>query len=168
MSGSESAFWQFSLRLYGQPDVPAACLSLQDQHGVDVNLLFFILFLSTNERRVGTNDIRRMDAHINGWRTRVVQPLRAIRRDLKGGFAPVDAAAAEALRSTIKRDELHAERLQQEILERDFPAATIGTKATLRASAEANIAAYGEIIGALPEAPVSTLLAALNNAFNPK
>ena len=168
MRGSESAFWQFSLRLYGQPDVPAACLSLQDQQGIDVNLLFFILFLSVNERRVSADNIRRIDAHISDWRTRVVQPLRAIRRDLKGGIAPVDTTAAETLRSAIKRDELQAERLQQEILEREFPPGSIGSHATARVATEANIAAYGAVVGALPAAPVTTLLTALTVAFSLK
>jgi uncharacterized protein (TIGR02444 family) len=168
MSGSESAFWQFSLRLYGRPDVPAACLSLQDQQGIDVNLLFFILFLAINEQQISADDIRRIDACISDWRTRVVQPLRAVRRDLKGGIAPVNAAAAEALRSAIKRDELQAERLQQEILEREFPLGSIGSHATARIAAEANIAAYGLVAGALPAAPVNALLTALTEAFSLK
>jgi uncharacterized protein (TIGR02444 family) len=168
VSESDSAFWQFSLRLYGQPEVAATCLALQDQQGVDVNLLFFILFLATNERRITADEIRRVDAHIHAWRTRVVQPLRAIRRNLKGGIAPIDTTAAEALRSAIKRDELQAERLQQEILERDFPPVSLGAHAPVRVAAEANIAAYGEIIGTLPAAPVNTLLAALSNAFSQK
>ena len=168
MNDSDSAFWQFSLRLYRQPDVAATCLALQDQHGIDVNLLFFIFFLALNERQVSADDIRRIDAHINDWRTRVVQPLRAIRRDLKGGIAPVDAAAAEALRSAIKRDELQAERLQQECLESEFPPGSTGSPATARVAAEANIVAYSAIVGALPAAPVNTLLTALTEAFSLK
>ena len=168
MSEGESAFWQFSLRFYGQPDVATTCLALQDQHGIDVNLLFFIIFLAVNERQVTAEDIRRIDACSNVWRTRVVQPLRAIRRDLKGGIAPVDTTASEALRSALKRDELQAERLQQEILEREFPPGSIGSHATARAAADANIAAYGEIVGVLPATPVNTLLAALHNAFSQK
>jgi uncharacterized protein (TIGR02444 family) len=168
MSGSESAFWQFSLRFYGRPEVPAACLSLQDQQDIDVNLLFFILFLAINERHLTADDIRRIDAHISDWRARVVQPLRAIRRDLKGGIAPVETAAAEALRSNIKRDELQAERLQQEILEQEFPPVSTGSFATARVAAEANIAAYSAVAGALPQAAVNTLLTALTEAFSLK
>ena len=69
--------------------------------------------------------------------------------------------AAEALRSAIKGDELAAERVQQETLEREFPAGSTGARAAPHLAAAANIAAYGAITasaGALPDAPVNTLL----------
>jgi uncharacterized protein (TIGR02444 family) len=184
MNGGASAFWQFSLRYYRRAEVPAACLSLQDEQGIDVNLLFFILFLAINQRQISADEIRRMAACVSEWRTRVVQPLRAIRRDLKSGIAPVDAVAAEALRSAIKRDELQAERLQQEILEREFPPASVGSHAPARVAAEANIAAFGTVGtmgtlgtvgtvgtagtvgGTLPAAHINTLLTALREEFS--
>lgn len=168
MAASEnaSAFWQFSLRFYRQPAVPALCLKLQDENGVDVNILFLLIFLATHGRALTPDDVRRIDAHIHDWRERVVLPLRALRRDLKGGIPPIDPVAAEALRSAIKRDELQAERLQQEALERAFPPAITGTPASPRAAAAANIAVYGAVIGALPQATVAALLAELTAEFN--
>jgi len=166
MSG-DSAFWQFSLRFYRRPEVPALCLKLQDEHGVDVNLLFLLVFFSINKRRLTPGEVRRIDASISRWRECVVQPLRAIRRDLKNGIAPIDVNAADTLRSAIKRDELEAERLQQLTLERAFPVATTGTHAAPRAAAAANIAAYGKILGApLPGATVNALLASLFAEFD--
>ena len=166
MSESESAFWRFSLRFYQRPDVGATCLNLQDQHGIDVNLLFFILFLAVNGCRITVADVRRIDACVGAWRERVVQPLRAIRRNLKGGISPIDTQSTEALRSAIKRDELLAERLQQETLEREFPATSTGTIAEPRRAAMENIAAYGSIIGTLPQAAIDHLLAALAEEFS--
>lgn len=168
MNAGESAFWLFSLQFYRRPGVAEVCLSLQDNAGCDVNLLFFILFLSIHERRLTADEVRCIEACIGDWRRRVVQPLRAIRRDLKGGILPVDAQAAEALRSAIKRDELAAERVQQETLEREFPVASTGARAAPRVAAAANIAAYGAITalaGTLPEAAVNTLLTALTEEF---
>ena len=165
MNKSPSAFWHFSLRLYRRPEVPAVCIDLQDQHGLDVNLLFFIVFLAINQRRVTADDIRRIDAYIRDWRARVVQPLRALRRDLKGGITPVDANATEALRSAIKRDELQAERLQQETMERAFPVLSIGVMAEPRAAALENLNAHGAVFGALPQAAIDTLLSALTAEF---
>lgn len=162
----DSAFWDFSLRFYRRPEVPPLCLALQDEHGVDVNLLFLLYFFGMNGRRLNADDVRRIDAHIQDWRGRVVQPLRAIRRDLKGGIAPIDTQAAAALRDAIKRDELQAERLQQESLEREFPLASIGITATPRAAIAANIAAYRAVIGALPDATMNALLAAIDAEFN--
>lgn len=166
MSERDSAFWRFSLRLYRRPEVPALCLDLQDQFNVDVNLLFFILFLAINERQLTLDDVRRIDTHVCAWRSRVVQRLRALRRDLKGGVAPMDMRAAEALRNAIKRNELQAERLQQEALEREFPAHATGSTAAPRVAAAANIKAYGSLIGALPNATINALLTALTAEFS--
>lgn len=165
MNAGASAFWQFSLRFYRQPEVAPICIALQDQHAVDVNLLFFILFLAVNGRRLTADDVRRIDACIRDWRTRVVQPLRAIRRELKSGIAPIDTQASEALRSEIKRCEQYAERLQQEMLERAFPAATIGKLNPALDTAAANVAAYGTLIGALPAVAVQNLLRLFAEAF---
>ena len=161
----DSAFWRFSLRFYRRPEVADACIKLQDNAGIDVNLLFFIMFLAINERSLEAEEMRRIDLCIREWRTRVVQPLRAVRRDLKGGIRPVDAAAAEVLRSAIKRDELQAERVQQETLEREFPLLSTGARAAPRVAAAANIAAYAALVGALPVAPVNILLNALADEF---
>ena len=169
MDTGASAFWKFSLRFYQQPSVPPVCIALQDQQGVDVNLLFFILYLARNGRRLSSDEVQRIDASTHDWRLRIVQPLRAIRRELKTGIAPVATPDSAALRSAIQRDELLAERLQQEALEREFPLSSTGSAAVPQAAAAANIAAYGTLIGkmsgamggTLPETAVNTLLKAL-------
>ena len=44
---SKSPFWQFSIKFYAVPGVPQACIELQDQAKVDVNILFFLLWNAT-------------------------------------------------------------------------------------------------------------------------
>ena len=166
MTDGDSAFWRFSLRFYARAEIPPLCIALQDEQGIDVNLLFFILFLSLHQRKVTTDEVRHIDAAIQDWRANVVQPLRVLRRNLKGGFAPAQAADAETLRSAIKRDELAAERIQQETLEREFPAQSTGTVAEPREAAAANIAAYGAVTTPFPAAAVATLLSALTDEFS--
>ena len=39
-----SPFWRFSLRFYRQPRVADACIALQEESGVDVNLLLYLLW----------------------------------------------------------------------------------------------------------------------------
>ncbi len=162
MSTEASTFWQFSLHFYRRPEIPPLCIALQDNYRVDVNLLFFILFLSLNGRQLTTEDVQRIDASIRDWRMKIVQPLRMIRRELKVGITPVEAQLSDALRNAIKRDELLAERLQQEALERKFPVEAIGSAAEPRAAATANMAAYASLIGTLPEVLTSPLLHSLN------
>jgi uncharacterized protein (TIGR02444 family) len=45
-----SDFWRFSLSFYRTQDVPAACISLQDRHGLDVNIMLFALWLASMGR----------------------------------------------------------------------------------------------------------------------
>lgn len=173
----ESEFWRFSLKFYGQPGVPALCIALQDNYGIDANLLFYLIFLGFNGRRLTPVEVRPIDDSVRDWRENVVQPLRAVRRGLKTGIAPVEQPAAEALRSAVKRAELQAERLQQEALERQFPVASAGLPALAVEATRANIAAYfetkavGKMRGTVgrascpPENPVEQLLTSLAAAF---
>ena len=157
-----SPFWRFSLAFYARPPVAAACLELQDHAGIDVNLLLYLLFLATRGRQVSRDDVARIDAGIAPWREQVVLPLRSVRRQLKPGIPPCDKTASDLLRSAVKRAELDAERIEQETIERLAPVDTVGHATASRLdAARANLAAYGAFIGALPAAPLATLLDAL-------
>jgi uncharacterized protein (TIGR02444 family) len=166
MDSNHSAFWRFSLRFYAREGVAPLCLALQDQQGVDVNIMFLLLFLAFQQRQVTAADVQNIDNAVADWRARAVTPLRALRRDLKSGVASMDVQVVEALRSEIKRCELYAERLQQEMLERAFPAATTGAASATEKAAAANIAAYGAVIGGLPETAVQNLLRLFSEAFS--
>jgi uncharacterized protein (TIGR02444 family) len=157
----ESAFWRFSLAFYARPGVAEACLRLQDDAGVDVNVMFYVLFLATQMRQIDRIDVAQIDASIKAWREVAVVPLRTLRRRLKTGIEPVSVADTESLRSAVKRVELEAERIEQEWLEKNVPAPTLGTPSASRvAAAHANLAAYGALLNRLPDAPVAALLAA--------
>jgi len=159
MEGEHSPFWNFSLEFYSRPRVAPACLELQDNAGVDVNVLFYLMFLAQQGRQLNRDDVARIDATVLAWRDRAVKPLRSLRRDLKNRLAQSDVAAIAALRTEVKRIELEAERIEQQMLERLVPASTIGTQVpSPDAAARANIAAYGEFLGGLPAAPVTLLL----------
>lgn len=112
------------------------------------------------------DEVRRIDNTIAPWRTSVVQPLRALRRQLKDGIAPIDTQTTQDFRNAIKRDELHAERLQQEAMERAFPFHAVGKSAAPREAAAANMAAYAAVVGALPQAAINALLASLIEEFS--
>lgn len=155
----KSAFWQFSLALYARPQVANACLELQDSAGADVNVMFYLLHLATLQRQVDRDDVARIDELVATWRERAVLPLRRLRRRLKTGIEPFPVRDTELLRSSIKRIELDAEHIQQDMLERLAPASVTGAPATSRAAAaRANLAAYAAFLGGLPAAPVAILL----------
>lgn len=138
-----SAFWQFSLSLYGRPGVPDLCIALQDTHKIDVNVLFYLLFRAEQAEGFGVSTIANLDAGIKGWRDEVVRPLRAVRRVLKTDALARLANDDDALRQTIKAAELRAEKLQQYAIER--MGQTLGTTQhpTPTAAASASWQAYG-------------------------
>lgn len=163
--GRTNPFWDFSLRLYASPAVQKACLELQDGSGVDVNVLLYMLWHGANRRRLSDADANAVLAAVDPWRVGVVVPLRTARRNLKQPPIVIDAQAAEALRTIIKKAELEAERLQQAALYAmklqlpEQPAAI-----SVRAIAAANSAAYGAALARpLAEAPLGVMLDALDD-----
>ena len=113
---SKSPFWQFSVKFYAVPGVADACIALQDQAKVDVNILFYLLWNATQGRAFNAADVTEIEHRIGPWREVAVVPIRDIRRALKSPPPVVEPAAAEALRTRVKAVELEAERLQQEAL----------------------------------------------------
>ena len=156
-----SPFWTFSLRIYRQPGVPPACLTLQDDAGVDVNVLLFGLFAASQGRQLSRADLSAIATFIEPWRSSVVVPLRGVRRVLRETPDGFDSLAAPALRASVKAIELEAERLQQEALYARWPVAGLGSPAPAAEAARANIEAYRASLGAEFElGAVEALLAA--------
>lgn len=157
-----SPFWRFSLAFYRAPEVAAACLQMQDEAGVDVNLLFFLLWNASLKRRLSASDVAAIDRHVSGWRQGVVVPLRGVRRILKSAPGPIDPATAEIFRARVKGLELEAERLQQEALYDFAPSASLGVAAaSADEAARANVAAYEAHVGRrFPQPAVDTVLRA--------
>jgi uncharacterized protein (TIGR02444 family) len=143
-----SPFWRFSLRIYGAEGVPAACLTLQDGSGVDVNVLLFALFAASQGRQLAQADLEAIIAAIEPWRLNAVVPLRSVRRFLKeapGGFEGQDIPA---LRQRVKMLELEAERLQQEVLFSSWTMPALGAPAPASQAARANVDAYAAALAA--------------------
>ncbi len=156
-----SPFWTFSLRIYGRPGVPAACLALQNGSGVDVNVMLFGLFLANAGRSLDAADVAAIASAVEAWKADVVVPLRRVRTLLKSSPAVVDSAGAAALRDRVKAVELEAERLQQEALFAAFPAATTGAPRARDTAARDGLLAYQTHLGVVFDAAaVGTILAA--------
>jgi uncharacterized protein (TIGR02444 family) len=162
-SSPGSPFWRFSLGFYRRPGVADACISLQEQAGVDVNLFLFLLWQATLKRALSAAEVEELERRIAPWRNTTVIALRAVRRALKSPPALVPAATAELFRTKIKAVELEAERLQQEAMYELARASPIGREVdSTHEAARANIASYAAIARAtFPSAAIETVLAAL-------
>ena len=130
-----SPFWQFSLGFYRAPGVADACILLQDEAGVDVNLLFFLLWNASLKREFASTDVHAVDSCVAGWRKAAVIPLREIRRALV---------------------------IEQETLFTLSQSAALGREAaSAHAAARANIAAYEKYSARdFPKPAVDAILAA--------
>jgi uncharacterized protein (TIGR02444 family) len=117
---SKFRFWTFSLAVYADAAVQKECLTLQDDHGVDVNLLLFCAFAGAAHGAVLSEQAVNEAADISrAWQKDVVSALRAARRTLKRFAAetgPLDTPIA-ALRTRVKELEIDAERVEQAMLE---------------------------------------------------
>jgi uncharacterized protein (TIGR02444 family) len=157
----KSPFWRFSIKFYAIPGVAAACIELQDQAKVDVNILFFLLWNATQSRALSEADVAEIERAIGPWRDMAVIPIRDVRRALKSPPPVIAAEAAEGLRTRVKAVELEAERLQQEAL---FDLARTGrlgqAGGTSIEAARASVSAYQGVLGPFPPGPLDTVLSA--------
>jgi uncharacterized protein (TIGR02444 family) len=114
--------WAFALAIYARPGVAEACLTLQNEAGVDVMLLLTTTFAAVKHRLVlTTEEIRTLDEACRPWRVQIVRPLRTIRAGLKTGPQPAPGEATEPFRSQVKALELAAEKLQNKLLVECLP-----------------------------------------------
>lgn len=140
----DNAFWQFSLRVYAQRGVADECLALQDQLGLDVNVLLFCAWLAIDRGIALTSaDVETIKAEVRAWHDDVVRPLRHVRRHLK----PIAEQRAQELHAQVKALELDAEQLEQARLfalaQKAWPARGVEGRDLATGNVQACLAAYG-------------------------
>lgn len=113
-------FWDFSVRTYRTPDVPEACLSLQNDYGADVNMLLYCCWIGGIKGPFDDALFAKASAFSSNWAEHVVVPLRAARTWMKQSGCNAESVPTEScmtLREKIKSVEFGAERLQQDVLD---------------------------------------------------
>lgn len=161
MEFPDHPLWDFSLDVYARPGVEPACLALQDDHGADINVLLALIWAGAQGVRLTAADLDRLVGGVADWHTKVVRPLRAVRRDMKTGLG-APAPMADKLRAEIKRLELDAEHLGQLMLAQTLPGGGAPPAAeSALAAACANAVAYFERLGGPAGEPLAEPLSAL-------
>lgn len=105
--------WPWTLAAYERPNVPQACLTLQDDHGLSTAFLLWAVWASEVDPQILSDGSKLAKS----WEVEVMVPVRHIRRWLKSTLPGMADSAREALRDRIKLLELDAERLLMESLE---------------------------------------------------
>jgi uncharacterized protein (TIGR02444 family) len=159
-------FWRFSLHFYRQTGVSDACIALQDDCGVDVNLLLFLFWLASDGRLLAADEIKRLDERVRSWRELTIIPIRDTRRKLKGAATLLEPGKQEAFRNKVKAVELDAERLQQEALYEFTRSGPLGKEAPPKQAARSNVGAYERTIDTeFPKKAVEVLIGGFESAL---
>jgi uncharacterized protein (TIGR02444 family) len=159
-------FWRFSLHFYKQPGVSDACIALQDDCGVDVNLLLYLFWLASERRQLTADEVKSLDQKVKSWRELTIVPIRDTRRSLKGAATLLEPNKQEAFRNKIKAVELEAERLQQEALYEFTKSGPLGKEAPAQDAARANVGAYESAMGkTFPKEAVDELIGGFEKAI---
>lgn len=143
---NDHPFWQFSVHHYAVDGVASACLALQEQCGIDVNLLLFCCYGGRQGKVFTTEQIDQCRTVVDPWHSEIAKGLRAVRQRLKSGFDFVQKNQTEPLRQKILGMELEAEKIEQVLLAEAVPIdvrSDIPSGKAKRAAA-ANIALYFE------------------------
>ncbi len=159
-------FWRFSLHFYKQAGVSDACIALQDDCGVDVNLLLYLFWLASDRRQLTADEVKNLDQKVKSWRELTIIPIRDTRRKLKGAATLLDPNKQEAFRNKVKAVELDAERLQQEALYEFTKSGPLGKEAPAKDAARANVGAYEHAMGkTFPKQAVDVLVGGFEKAI---
>lgn len=102
----KNPLWNFSLIHYAKKPVQELCLELQEQADANVNLLLFALWLAAENRQFLPDTILADETYC-AWHQQVVLPLRQVR------YATKLLQGRAELYESLKKDELEAERVEQ-------------------------------------------------------
>jgi uncharacterized protein (TIGR02444 family) len=80
---NNESLWNFSCSFYAKRLVEARCLQLQDEHGVNVDLLLWCLWLERRQLCLTAAMLSIAKAAIDPWDKHYVQALRKLRRSMK-------------------------------------------------------------------------------------
>ncbi|MFT7285927.1 MAG: hypothetical protein ACI87W_000030 [Halieaceae bacterium] len=102
-----AALWGYATAVYASAAVAGNCLRLQDECGLDVNLLLVAAWLASLHRELTAQEAVMLDTHCVFWRERVVQPLREQRRAWRNlAERAADYKAIKALELAAEREQL--------------------------------------------------------------
>ena len=108
---SEAAFWQYACDFYGRPSVTNTCLALQDELGLNVNLLLLLCWCEQNNKQLSSEQISLLTQTVSRWHREYTKPLRQLRRKLS-----LDDSASVKVKQSVFDVEMELEKTEQCLL----------------------------------------------------
>jgi len=112
-------FWEFSLSTYAADGVASAALAVQEELGVDINIILYASWLAELGLKLTYTHAQGLESHIARWRKEVVIPLRAARRAVRADLG------SGVLYDELKAVELNCEKHQQQMMWEYFQVAKV-------------------------------------------
>jgi uncharacterized protein (TIGR02444 family) len=107
-------FWKFSVKIYAMGEVESALIKLQNERGLNVNVILFCCWYSfRGQGRLGRLQIKKLLISIQLWHERIVLPWRRLREKLKNVSVP---SWMPELRKEVLQLELIVEQIEQLML----------------------------------------------------
>lgn len=78
-----NTFWQFALSFYKKAGVAQKLLQLQDEFGLDINLLLYMVWLGEKGIVLKNAELQPILLLASDWQHNIMQPLRQARRQIK-------------------------------------------------------------------------------------
>lgn len=119
MTVSREQFWQFSLDVYQQQQLQDKLLTLQNQHGINVNLTLLCLFLNSKGLYLQTKQFEQLHQQLTTFNHTFTESLRQLRSSFKIKQRQLEQYAA--LRKHLLAAELLLEQQEQGILIAHLP-----------------------------------------------
>ena len=138
----DNPFWRFSLAVHSAPGVDAECLALQDQSGIDVDVLLFCVWVGAQGILLTDDNMAAIEALVRPWRDTAIAPLRAARRGIKILPQAADDDVA-ALRKDVAALELRAEQIEHAMLHQLVPTLDSATGTAAEEAMRRNVSALG-------------------------
>lgn len=122
MQNDPLELWNFAVALYEEEDVKAACLRVQARYGLSISLLLGAIWIGVNGLgRLGATDLETAIRRAMEWHREVIEPIRALRRQLRREPPQGVESQAHELRHQLVEAELGAERIEMRLLLQDLP-----------------------------------------------
>ncbi len=106
--GLENPLWEFALALYSKPLVEETAIALQNEYGVNVNILMWMCWLEKEGYGIDTDTIHGAERVIQSLHKDFVLPLRALR---KSPQLQDHSELTSRLKASIQAAELVAEQV---------------------------------------------------------
>jgi len=140
MQMKNSPLWRFSNNIYRKEGVLEILLYVQDKFSIDVNMILFVAWLASINRSLTASDIQDAQKLVSLWRTKVIVPVRKIRRSIR------DFSGTDYLYEDVKKLEIETEKEELKILFDNYIALSSEQKGELKLDLlESNLHALNEI-----------------------